>query len=227
MLGILLTGLIIPAAVVGYMFFLVSQRKGQIRKSLSVLENEFEQKAGLRDQLKSIYVEMVGVLELSGGVSEIKSLQESLKAERGRITITQTELETVETRLCELEEIERELEASNLETKEELKILQKKQAELVRKNDQLKGQIASSVQELEKVLGELNLTTAMQEQIERMKAEMVLTEQKTEILVVQISEINETYVGMKMRYDALDIEYAQLYEKFSDAEAVMQAQQSG
>ena len=75
-----------------------------------------------RKKFEEIYGKMVPFPDLAEKVLETRSYEESLKAERGRITITQAELETVETRLRELDEIERELEASALETKEELNI---------------------------------------------------------------------------------------------------------
>jgi len=225
MLALLVVGLLIPAVFVGVMYSVVMKRKLDMRKALQSLQDELAQKAGLRDQLHQIYSQTVGILELAAALKELQALQESLKAEKGRITITQTELETVETRLCELEEIERELEASGVETKEELKILKKKETDLKNKNEALKNQIAMSVQQLEITVKELNISTEHQERIDKLKAELVRTEEKIETLVLQIEGMNEQYVNMKRRYDALDIEYAQLYEKFSDAEAMMQAQQ--
>jgi len=37
-------------------------------------------------------------------------------------------------------------------------------------------------------------------------------------LLLQVEQGNEQYFQMKKRYDALDIEYAQLYEKFSESD---------
>lgn len=224
MIAIILSALVIPLGFVGAMYTIVSKRKNDMRRALSVLEEELKQKGELRGELHQIYGQMVPVLEVYTQLKELQTMQEALKAEKGRITITQTELETVENRLCELEEIERELEASGIETKEELKILQKKELDIKNKNEALKNQIAMSTSQLETTVKELTLSTAQQEMIERMQSELVRSEEKIEGLHVQISEMNQQYVSLKLRYDALDIEYAQLYEKFSDAEAMMQAQ---
>ena len=137
---------------------------------------------------------------------------------RGRITITQAELETVEGRLRELEEIERELEASGIETKEEINILEKKQADLASKNQTLQGKISESTQKLEAILGEMEFTAQQQEQIDAMKSQLLQTQEKIDTLLVQCEEGNQQYFILKQRYDALDIEYAQLYEKFAEAE---------
>jgi chromosome segregation ATPase len=158
---------------------------------------------------------MIDVGSIRELISELGGLEESLKAERGRITITQAELETVETRLRELEEIERELEASAIETKEELNILKKKEKELRSKNDELKQRIAEATGGLEKLLSEVELSSQAQEQMTAMQTELLATQEKIDVLILQIEQGNEQYFILKKRYDALDIEYAQLYEKFS------------
>ena len=86
------------------------------------------------DQIRECVQNLVPLQEVRRLVGEIVVIQEALRAERGRTTISQAELKTVEGRLRELEEIERELEASGLETKEELNILEKKHKELTQKN---------------------------------------------------------------------------------------------
>jgi len=225
MTALIIVGLVFPSAFFAAMYSIVSKRKTDMRKSLSILEDELKQRSDIRTQIKGYYEQMVSVVDIYDQYQEVKGIQDALKAERGRLTITQTELETVEGRLCELEEIERELEASNTETKEEMKILAKKEADLKAKNEALKNQIAASVSQMGQVLTELTLTTAQQEHVDRMKSELVRTEEKIESLVVELKQMNDQYVTLKMRYDALDIEYAQLYEKFSDAEAMIQAQE--
>jgi hypothetical protein len=57
-------------------------------------------------------------------------------------------------------------------------------------------------------------------QLEAIKTDLLRTEQKTDELLMQIEAGNEQYFILKQVYDALDIEYAQLYEKFADAGAV-------
>ena len=222
MTSIVILGILEAAVCIVLMYLVIYKRKAAMRKALESLKTELKEKTELKQQFLDSYAQMVSVIDIADALKEVAILQESVKAERGRITITQTELETVETRLCEVEEIERELEASNLETKEELEILKKKEAELKTKNDALKKQIVGSVQELDKVLSEIEMTAQMLEHIATMKNELVVTESKIESLVVQIEEMNAHYVSLKMRYDALDIEYAQLYEKFSANEAMMQ-----
>jgi len=197
----------------------IQGEQGDENDLLKQVEQIVKTRTDQKDKLVQIYEGMVDLGTLQDLVQELHSIEEALKAERGRITITQAELETVESRLRELEEIERELEASGLETKEELNILQKKQAELESKNKALKKKLNEAVSQIDQLLGELEDNAQATEQITMMKTELLQTEEKVDMLLVQIEQGNEQYFILKRRYDALDIEYAQLYEKFAELEA--------
>lgn len=222
MVVIIIAGLLEAGLAVGLLYLLMKrQAQNSSGGALTALQERNELVTSLHAKLESIYGSMVELPALAVKVKDLKAAQEALKAERGRITITQAELETIETRLRELEEIERELEASGIETKEELNILKKKERELATRNESLKQQIAASVEQLDQLMGQIELSSQVQEQVQNMKAELIATEQKITDLLTQIEMGNEQYFILKQRYDALDIEYAQLYEKFSEAEAMM------
>ena len=219
---VLIVGLVeILAAVAAIYFLSKKEQSGSAGGALAELEARLALVQGLKTKLEELYSGMIELPALATKAKDLRSAQEALKAERGRITITQAELETIEARLRELEEIERELEASGIETKEERNILAKKEKELATKNEQLKQQIQASTQQLDQLLGQIELSTQVMEQIQNMKTELLTTEQKIMDLLLQIEQGNEQYFILKQRYDALDIEYAQLYEKFSEAEAMM------
>lgn len=218
---------IVEAAIfLGLMYSIISKRRNAIRNSFKALENELNDKLTLKAEMQQVYAQMVHLAEVADAAKQLKTIEDQLKAERGRITITQTELETVETRLCELEEIERELEASNLESEEELNVLKKKEADLKSKNEALKKQLGASLEHMNQVMGELQLSAAAQEKFDAMRSEIVTTQDRIESMLVQIEELNLKYFELKRRYDALDIEYAQLYEKFTDAEAQLQSREA-
>jgi chromosome segregation ATPase len=145
---------------------------------------------------------------------ELATSRESLKAERGRVIILQAELEGIEVRLRELDEINRELEASALETREELKILQKREGELKTKNQELRVQIADSTVKMEALMSEIEMSVQMQEQVKLMRADLLRCEEQVETLMNEIQKGNEQYFVSKRRYDALDVEYAQLYQQY-------------
>jgi chromosome segregation ATPase len=217
---------IIFAALIGagvsgfFMYRFKAASSSQGGKIEATLKEELELKSDILIKFRDYYASMADINSARAKIQEIKGLQEGLKAERGRITITQAELETVENRLRELEEIERELEASGLETKEEITILEKKQNELVAKNDSLKAKIQESMQQWDQLLKEIESNSRLAEGVQAAKTQLVITEDKVAVLMLQIEQGNEQYFILKRRYDALDIEYAQLYEKFSEAESM-------
>ncbi len=215
---IIVFGVLGALGAVAAVYFGVARKQSNAGQALIKIKEVLEQRHALFKEIEQQYTLMVHLSHVREKVKELLTSQESLKAERGRITITQAELETVENRLRELEEIERELEASTLETKEELNILKRKEEELAQKNAALKKKLAETSAELDKLFAEIELSSQAKEHVQNMKTEMVQTEQKIDLLMIQIEQGNEQYFTLKKRYDALDIEYAQLYEKFSEAE---------
>lgn len=219
-LGVFLVVGIIEAIGFGVLMnFSVAKRRAGLKSYLKSLQQGQASKQELKEKFEALYEKMIDVGSLRKKAEEYMHFQESLKAERGRITITQAEMETVDGRLRELEEIERELEASGLETKEEFNILEKKHADLTNKKATLQGKIDESSKKLESVLSEIEMTAQMQEQVDAMKAQLLQTEQKIDSILLEIEGGNDQYFILKKRYDALDIEYAQLYEKFSAMES--------
>ena len=204
-------------AAIAAMYFITSKEKNAMRGVVDGARVHVDERKALLERVKALCGEMAEFSDLKTKVQALKIGKEALKTERGRITITQAERETVEGRLRELEEIERELEASGIETNEELTILQKKEKELKSKHEALKAQLNSSVAQIEEILTKIELSAAMQEQVQAMKSQLVQTEQKVDGLLMQIEQGNEQYFILKRRYDALDIEYAQLFEKFSES----------
>jgi chromosome segregation ATPase len=205
--------------LIAFMFYSIQTGRSKVSKGLKDLNRFKDERNELDQKLRGMYGALVDLAEARSKVKESKSFEDALKAERGRVTITQAELETVETRLRELEEIERELEASSIETNEELKVLKARQEELAKKNGSLKSQLDVTTQQMDMIISEIQLSAAQQEALNQIKTELVMTQQRIDILMLQIEQGNEQYFILKHRFDALDIEYAQLYEKFSDAEA--------
>ncbi len=216
------------AVFVALMYFALIKRKHDLKAGVERLQEQLAEKKKLVEKVNELFNGMVDINELRGKGRELKLVRESLKTERGRITITQAELETVEGRFRELEEVDRELEASGLETKEEINILKKKEKDLAGKNDQLKEQIKISTDQIQDLMSQLKLTVEAAEQIQNMQTELIQSQEKIDTMLLQIEQGNERYFTLKRRYDALDIEYAQLFEKFSEAEAAAgKPQQSG
>ena len=205
------------AGVVSYL----RTNKDSFGGTVGSLEEVLQKRIALKEELEAVFGQMADIALLQKAGRELITVRESLKTERGRITITQAELETVESRLRELEEIERELEASKIDTQEEIKILEKKKGDLGVKNSRLKEQLEFAVSQLDTAVQELELSTQMQEQMQAIKLETVQTQERIDAILMKIDESNQQYFVLKKRYDALDIEYAQLYEKFQMAEEAL------
>lgn len=218
---ILIIGLIQVALVVGALLKFVVASGGSSKNLDEKAAANLQIVTDLKSKADAILADMRPFEELRKLVNAAKIASDTLRADRGRVTITQAELETVETRLKELEEIERELESNGIETEEEVKILTKKEQDLAAKNAALKEQIKASSEKIDLLLNDLEDNAVAQEQVLNIKTALVNSEMKAEEMVVQIELGNDHYFELKRRYDALDIEYAQLYEKFSEAEAML------
>jgi chromosome segregation ATPase len=208
---------IIEAGAVGFLIF--NRAKGMNSGNIAAHGNaidELQQKKEIFERASTLRAELLDPSQIKDQAKAYLIARESLKAERGRVTITQAELETIEVRLRELDEIARELDASMTETKEEMKILKRKEGELASKNESLRGQISDSTTKMDAIISEIELSAQMQEQVVSLKAELAQAEVQIENLMGEIQKGNDQYFILKKRYDALDIEYAQLYEKFAE-----------
>jgi hypothetical protein len=205
---------IVQSVLVGAFLFRRTMLAGKEARSASqAIKEELALKQELWSRIESISAEMADPVEYEKVNADAARAREALKAERGRVIIIQAELESVEVRLRELDEVNRELEASALETKEELKIFQKRESELKTKNEELRVQIADSTTKMEALMSEIEMSVQMQEQVKIMRADLLKSEEQVETLMNEIQKGNEQYFIFKRRYDALDVEYAQLYQQ--------------
>lgn len=215
---VLILGLIQALLVGGFVFLRArAASAGRERIYLTMLD-EVEQKRGLWAEVRELSHRLADPKELAVIAKDFTVARESLKAERGRVTIAEAELDMIEVRLRELEEIQRELEASRTETKEELRILERKEGELRLRNDQLRTQISEANGKIEMIMREIELSAQMQEEVVKLQAELLRSEEQVENLLNEIQRGNEQYFIFKRRYDALDVEYAQLYQQFNESQ---------
>jgi chromosome segregation ATPase len=214
----ILTTLLITGASLGYLWTTNARTMKVARAGLAKFTQQLKVRREIIDKFNLLKEQLVEKQIIQKAGKDVISQGELLKAERGRITITQAELETVESRLRELEEIERELQASSIDTQEEAKIMEKRREEISSKAEELRNKISVTMPEVDKQLGEMTLGDEEQQLIRNIKSEISTTQEKTDMILAQIQASAQQYAEMKKRYDALDIEYAQLFEKFSAAE---------
>ncbi len=193
----------------------VRSRKLLLDKNGSVLEKEKKIKEELLHNLSQSVLGLSTVESIEKVQAELAAVEESIRSEKGRLSITQAELEAVETRLRELEEIERELENSSLETSQELEMLRSQQREIEVRNQSLHQELEGSLFQLNLLLDQLAGSAESVSKLSAAKAELTNGEQRVKQIEEQIANVNLQYAALKRAYDALDIEYAQLYEKQS------------
>jgi chromosome segregation ATPase len=213
---VILIAIIQSGLVAFFIFSRVRRANAGLVKQFELIQDEVQQKRDLWSKVEAAQTELATQADMRQVGRDFIESREILKVERGRVTITQAELETLEGRMRELEEIGRELEASQTETKEELKILRRKEEDMRSKNDSLRGQIADSLAKMDGLLTEIELTGQMQNQVAVMKSELLRSEEKIQTMLNQIQQCNEQYFNLKRRYDALDVEYAQLYQQLTE-----------
>ncbi len=151
--------------------------------------------------------------------SELRTLEENVKGENIKVSVSLSEIQALEMRLQELEEIRREIEVSASEVKDELQSLKEREADLLLRRQELEVMLQASAEKMSTISSELAISDEMQVQIERMQGELVSTQDQCDRLLEQIKQGNEQCILMKQRYNALDIEYALLYERFARIEA--------
>ena len=203
--------------ICGVLIFLQTRSGAKASANIVMYDEELEKRQKLFNDIAQQLKNRVPWITLRAVATDLTEAKEIIKQERGRVTITQAELETVENRLRELDEVEREIQASGIETKEELRILNKKEKDLRSKNDALKTKIQETIEKFNSIASQLESNSQLLAQIESIRTDLLKTEQKSDELLIQIEAGNEQYFILKTVYDALDIEYAQLYEKFADS----------
>jgi chromosome segregation ATPase len=215
-LVVLIVGMV-ELAVVVFFILLKARRINDSNKEIyDNLEDEIRQKKELLLAVEQSRSELAPEEQFLLAVKKYQVAKEFLKEEQGRYVIAQAELDSLENRLRELDEAARELEASSTETKEELKIIEKKQNDLKSKNEDLRTQIDDSTKKIEELVVEIELSTQMRERVLRMKSELLKAEERIGTTMVEIDRLNDQYFTMKKKYDALDVEFAQLFQQFSE-----------
>lgn len=225
-ISILIMLLIFLAAAggaIGRLYGQVSARKAVLEKNLSILNTELETKERIISEVADLALGLTPQSDIDRLAQEVAAGEEALRAEQGRYTITQAELDAVESRLRELEEVERELEASALEASRELEMLQSQEEGLRERNEQLQEQLQQSFERLDQLIAELQDSQEAAEKLTGLKAELLNVQERVQWYTGEITVLNQKYMELKRAYDALDIEYAQLYEKQNALEAAREA----
>ena len=201
--------------VVFSLFSQVAERKAVMLDNLKMIENELKEKQKILRELAEASLGLVSSDILAQGQADIAREEENLRSEKGRVTIIQSEMEAVDLRLRELEEIQKELENSSIEASREIEMLRARERDLEAQNTKVRGQIDSLGIVLDRLVSEIGAEDELSEVLVKAKPEILQMQDKLQFFGEQVTMLNRKYLDLKRAYDALDIEYAQLYEKQS------------
>lgn len=182
-------------------------------ENLSRAKEELETKTKLTNKLASLVLGLTTtekVKEAEDGLSDFESI---LGAEKGKQAIAEAEIEALDIRLRELEELRRELEVSNMDAIKEVEMLKAQERDMSNKNLGIQDQLKSSLDQIDILMDMLSNNVKAQEELNKSKTQLIEVEKNITFYEQEITKINKQYVALKRAYDALDIEYAQLYEK--------------
>ncbi|HMO19006.1 MAG TPA: hypothetical protein PKA63_07755 [Oligoflexia bacterium] len=216
MIWILVT-IVIYVAFALIVFLKIRSSKGSIietqKKNLEVAEEDLVKMEEVLKQILSLSLGLIRKEDILALDAMLDDLEASIGAEKGRFAITQAELDSVEIRLRELEELKRELEVSTMDAIREIEMLKAQERDVSNQNEVIKEQIGSANDQIDILLDMFNDDGIVTEQLNGARAQMKQVETNILFYEEEVAKINQQYVVLKKAYDALDIEYAQLYEK--------------
>jgi len=207
---------VIATAFVSFSLFRkVNGQKVIIIENLKNLQDSLEAKKKILENLAKVSVGLISEDECGNAKSLLSKTKEGLDAEKGKATILQAESEAVDIRLRELEEIERELDSSGIEAAREMEMLRAQDKDIDFRNSTLFGMFETSTIVMDKAGAVSQGDPEVMAVITKVKADIEASEQRLRQFQEELPNLNEKYMSLKRAYDALDIEYAQLYEKQS------------
>ncbi|MCC6932520.1 MAG: hypothetical protein IT292_04610 [Deltaproteobacteria bacterium] len=184
-----------------------------LRENIVILRKEKEQKEIVAKEMVNSLSGYVNKEDYNKTVRHYEQVKETLEEEQDKSKLSSAELDHARQRASELEEISRELEASALEASKELEILKKQELDLGKQTEKIKVELDDSLEELDRLLEQLSHSQAAVQTLNKTKTELIESQEKVIWYQERITEVNQQYAQLKKAYDALDIEYAQLYEK--------------
>jgi hypothetical protein len=189
--------------------------------NLNTLQTELEEKKQILENLAKFSVGLIMAEDRDKAQEGLSAVREAVESEKGRVTILQAEAEAVDIRLRELEEIERELDSSGIEAAREMGMLRAQDKDIEFRNTKL----FEMHEEAELLLNRISSNVTDPEVlslIEKARADLKGSQERLKHFQDELPTLNEKYMSLKRAYDALDIEYAQLYEKQSSKEVAAQ-----
>jgi chromosome segregation ATPase len=181
--------------------------------NLTTALDELEKKQSYLKELLEISLSLVRPEDLEELDKMLSDIQANIEAMKGKATITQTEVDAIEIRLRELGELKRELDVSNMDAIREIEMLKSQERDLQTQNEILLENLVSADNQIDILFNMFPDNEEIKNTFTQTKNSIQEIQSKLGFYQNEIATINLEYVALKKAYDALDIEYAQLYEK--------------
>lgn len=167
----------------------------------------------IEEELTDLEREISGFLnknDASGIISVIQENLNAIKIEKSKLNIASIEVVSLENRLRDFLDIEQELENSALETRDVLKSFQNSWS-TIKSNIQMLSEKNSILEESIQVL-------FSGEEADKVRQLFKSVLNDASLLEPIMDNSLEVIKQLKNRFDALDIEFAELYERFGELE---------
>ncbi len=209
--------IIIPAVIfvfgtiIAYFLFIykLSSPQDSYQESIESLDKLVLER---RNILKEIAVFVLGLVdplyyqELNKQVTELK---EQLAAKKLKIQTVENEINKTETNLKDVAEVNQELEMSQIDSQKEIDLLKAQETDISNQNAWYKQELQNVVKNVSESLAKIEGSKSL---IDNLSTQTAKADQKARYFQSEIELLNKKYLEIKNQYDALDIEYAQLYE---------------
>ena len=148
-------------------------------------------------------------------LKELSFLETKKRRENDEASITEAreKVEALKKKIADLDSLTEELKASLIESSKEMDMLRTQERELRDKSETMKVELEQVMTKLEQLLKDFSSSQEVVQTLNKIKEEILTCQEKMYWYQEKISEINMNYMQLKRVYDALDIEYNQLYEK--------------
>jgi chromosome segregation ATPase len=216
--------LLVYVSAIAYIYSKIRNNRYSVLESqennLQIAKEELEKKEKILRDLLETSLGLVRKEDILALDAMLDDLQGSIAAEKGKFTITEIEVESIELRLRELGELRRELEVSNMDALREVEMLRTQERDIANQNEVLIEQLNGASDQIDILIDMFSNDEEFRAQIATCKDEIGEIQEKLFFYQKEVAAINQQYVILKKTYDALDIEYAQLYEKRQQSKGV-------
>ncbi|MCS6961771.1 MAG: hypothetical protein NZT61_04630 [Deltaproteobacteria bacterium] len=196
--------------VASILSFVVYKLKMNIAQNENIADVEKQLKDCL-EELENIQSEsrvLIHQEEAEEHVSLIEEFSNISRLEKSKLNIASLEVTSLENRLREFTDVEQEIENSSLETREIVKAFRNNFLEISQKMQTLGDKRGIWIEALARLFPE------SKDRIDLLDDFIKKFESLSEVVEKSVQCIEK----LKTRFDALDIEFAELYEKFGELE---------